>query len=45
MTRETDAESIRSAKILFRLLTGASAFKDAAGLPNASQLESGYVHR
>ncbi len=42
MKRETTAEYIRSAKILFRLFIGTPALKDTAGLINDAELESGY---
>ncbi len=42
MKRETTAEYIRSAKILFRLFIGTPALKDTAGLTNDAELESGY---
>ncbi len=39
---ESAPEYFRSAKILFRLLTGAPAVKDIPGLANDAELESGY---
>ncbi len=41
MKRETTAEYIRSAKILFRLYIGV-ALKDTAGLTKDAEFESGY---
>ncbi len=42
MKRETGAEYIRSAKIIFRLFTGAYASTNAPGLVNDAELQSGY---